>query len=666
MTLSELNISPRKEKQFNSKGIYTTQDLVRYLPRKYNDFSHITGILPETENSCLVVTIDKVQSYNKKVSVLIAYSTVVPSGEKLHLSWFNQSYLSGSLSMCIGQQVYVAGKVTYNEQYKNYSMTPEIFERDIKGGQRVYPVYPKISGMSMDYLVEKVRLAMADLDSLEETCPPDILATNGQLSTKEALLKLHNPASMQDVLQAQERLVFDDLLYFALNNEWARRNSAIGSSFSIKTLKSYYTAIAALPYNLTNDQQATLKMLLEQVKNGRRINALVQGDVGCGKTIVAFLMMLAFADSGYQSVLMAPTQVLARQHYDDLTAMVSSLGLKAVYLGGSDMKAAERKAVLKAIADGSANFIVGTNAVIGKNVVYHKLALTITDEEHRFGVEQRSALVEKAAEGVHSITMSATPIPRSLAQVIYGDAVQLCTIHTMPSNRKPIITGIATTKDKLFRFIVKQAKAGKQTYVVCPLIDPNDEDGGPRSVTEVSEEYQKALGPYGIRIATLTGRDSKETTESVLAQFRAGGIDVLIATTVIEVGVNVPTATTMVISNAERFGLSELHQLRGRVGRGAYQSYCVLDSQNPTEIGAQRLQAMVDTTDGFKIAEEDLRLRGAGDFIGTKQSGDNKYMALMLAYPDKYQQIQKIANDMLDKGTDCPIMERVRERQTKE
>ena len=428
----------------------------------------------------------------------------------------------------------------------------------------------------------------------------------------------------------------------------------------MKTMGAVNRIIESLPYELTADQKGAVDSMLTDARSGKRINALVQGDVGCGKTIVAFLLMTAFVDSGYQAVLMAPTQVLARQHYEDLKNLVEPLGYKVVFLGGSEMKAREKKAVLAAIAEGEADYIVGTHSVIAKDVVYKRLAVTVTDEEHKFGVAQRAALVEKAAAGVHNITMSATPIPRTLAQVVYGNAVQLYTIKTMPKGRVPVITGIATDENKVFRFIIKQAKQGHQTYVVCPMIDPSDELDGVKSVDEVSQVYEKALGPYGVRIATLTGRNSKKETETIISGFKNRDFDVLISTTVIEVGVNVPTATTMVVSNAERFGLSSLHQLRGRVGRSNLQSYCVLQSADQSEKGRQRLEAMVNTTNGFEIAEADLKIRGPGDFLGTRQNGENKYMALMLAYPDKYKYAQEIAKRILDDGKPCRMLSRVK------
>lgn len=458
------------------------------------------------------------------------------------------------------------------------------------------------------------------------------------------------PQNMQEVEDGKKRLLCDELLNFAVANEWNKRNSAIGSPFSIKTLKLYHDIVNSLPYQLTSDQSSAVKTMLAHAQEGKRINALVQGDVGCGKTIIAILMVAAFVGSGYQTVIMAPTQVLARQHYEDVAAIMEPYGIKVAYLG-TDVKASEKKKIAKDIEEGSIKVIVGTQSVFGKNINYNNLALTVADEEHKFGVAQRNALTEKASAGVHSITMSATPIPRSLAQVIYGGNTQLYTIKTMPAGRKPVITGLATTKEKLFNFIIKEAKAGHQTYVVCPMIDANDDMEGVRSVEEVSKEFLSRLAPHGIQIETLTGRDSKDKkkTEEIINRFKDGTASVLISTTVIEVGVNVPTATTMVIINAERFGLAALHQLRGRVGRGSYQSFCVLDAEHAGKEGRERLSILVNNSSGFEIAKEDLRLRGAGDFIGTRQSGDNKYLSLLLAYPDEYKKAQELAVELIDK-----------------
>ena len=299
--------------------------------------------------------------------------------------------------------------------------------------------------------------------------------------------------------------------------------------------------------------------------------------------------------------------------------------------------------------------------------MYKDLALTIVDEEHRFGVKQRAAIIEKAAKGVHSITMSATPIPRSLAQVVYGDEIQLHTIKTMPSGRKPVKTRVFKKQLGNMKFILKEVQAGHQAYVVCPMIETNEKAPELKSVEVVSKEYKDFLEPYGVRIATLTGKTTAEETEETINKFKNSEIDVLIATTVIEVGVNVPNATVMVITNAERFGLSSLHQLRGRVGRSDLQSYCILQSEDETEKGLARLQVMCDTTDGFKIAEADLQQRGAGDLLGTQQSGDNKYVSLMIANPERYQDALTAAKELIRRGKDCcPMMEQIMEERMQE
>lgn len=353
---------------------------------------------------------------------------------------------------------------------------------------------------------------------------------------------------------------------------------------------------------------------ITDARSGKRINALVQGDVGCGKTIVAFLMMTAFVDSGYQAVLMAPTQVLARQHYEDLKDLVEPMGYKVVFLGGTEMKAKEKKSVLAAIANGDADYIVGTHAVIAKDVTYNRLAITVTDEEHKFGVAQRAALVEAAA-GVHNITMSATPIPRTLAQAVYGNAVQLYTIKTMPQGRKPVITGVATDEKKIFRFIINQAKQGHQTYVVCPMIDPNDDMSDVKSVDEVSRYYERIISPYGVRIAVLTGRNSKEETEEIICGFKNHEFDVLITTTVIEVGVNVPSATVMVVSNAER--------CRGTVRKNVQRRR--QPGENETMVGGNEPSANVQMTGDTSAAQSaDVSVPEDSAAESTAQKGKRK------------------------------------------
>lgn len=661
MKLSSLGVAPAKEKQFSKKNIFTVEDLVRYLPRRYNDFTKETGILPSDQVSCITAKVNRVLCNYGRIPTMTALCTITPTGEGLSVTWFNQNYLKRKMDLCVNQNVYVVGKLTWDEQYNNYKMTsPLLFEPNVSENKKIQPVYSKIPGMSNDYLTKKIKAACGMSGVVKETLPFELIGDLRLLSMREALYKSHFPQNMQQVEKAQMRLMFDDMVYFALRNEWTSRNAALESPFAVKEKGLVNKVTEGLPYELTADQKAAVYGMLTHISEGNRLNALIQGDVGCGKSIVAFLIMAAMVDGGYQAAIMAPTQVLAKQHYEDLKGLVEPYGYSVVYLG-SELKKAERDAAKKAIASGEAQFIVGTHAVLGKDVEYHNLALTVADEEHKFGVAQRAALVEKAADGVHSITMSATPIPRSLAQVVYGNFVQLYTITTMPEGRKSVITGIAKSREDIYNFVKEQIDLGRQAYVVCPMIDKSDSEimAGVKSVDEVSEEYRNALEPYGIRIATLTGKDKKADTEQTIADFKNGDIDILISTTVIEVGVNVPRATVMVISSADRFGLASLHQLRGRVGRGEYQSYCILESDSVKEKAIERLNVMCQTTNGFEIAEADLKHRGTGDLFGTKQSGDNKYMTLMLAYPNWYKIAQKAAKKMLDNDIKCPIVDRV-------
>lgn len=664
MKLSVIGVNAQKEKRFEKKGIHSAEDLLRYIPKSYKDYRQLaTHLIDGAEQACLV-RVDEVKSFGQElrykgsyvqtsshVPMIIAHCTVLPSGEKLVITWFRQNYLFRKISTCTGQEVYVAGKVGYSEKYNNYTMTaPEIFEPAYGQAPGIRPVYAQIGGVSDAYLREKIQEASDRTIGLIETLPNDFLDKKGLSSLWTSLKKLHFPVSEQDIKDGQSRLLQEDLVYFAMANEWAARKISKGSQFSVKTNGWIEKIKKSLPYSLTKDQMDAIESMTQFAAGGHRINALVQGDVGCGKSIVAFCLMMTMAENGYQAAVMAPTLVLARQHYEDLSALAEPFGVSVVWLG-SDLKTSEKKKALAVIKEGKAQLIVGTQSIIGEDVEYKNLALTVTDEEHKFGVDQRTALIEKASGGVHSITMSATPIPRSLAQVIYGDTVQLHTIKTMPDGRLPVITGIATSKEKIFRFILLQKQKGYQTYVVCPLIDRSEKLEGVQSVEEVSAEYRSVLEPYGVRIETVTGKMGKTETEDILSRFKDGQVDVLVSTTVVEVGVNVPTATMMVIVNADRFGLSSLHQLRGRVGRSSVQSYCVLEAgAAPTPAAMERLNAMVQTNNGFEIAEADLRIRGAGDFLGTEQSGWNRYMTLMMAYPTEYEQAKEDAKTLLNRG----------------
>lgn len=651
MELAALGIKPNKKKQFESRGISSVEELLSFLPRKYKDFSQITGILPSDQVSCLRARVTNVSSKNAgKVPYVSADCVEFPSGKPIHVIWFRSMWIYSRIRSLINKSIVVVGKVDYSDKFGYSIVQPEVFDYETALG--IYPVYRSIPGMSTEYLQEKMQAALNVGLTGSEIIPEDIVDREGELPMPVALRYIHTPQTIRQSEEGMNRILLNDLLYFALHNELNKAEISKGSQYNIKSISLMNAVKSALPYQLTVDQEKAVDEMVRTARDGRRLQSLVLGDVGSGKTVTAALVAAAFIGSGYQVVMMAPTQVLAKQHLASFREMMEPHGVQIAYLD-STLKAKERREVLKSIVSGEAQLVIGTHACIAGDVVYSNLALTVVDEEHKFGVKQRAAIVEKAAAGVHSITMSATPIPRSLAQVIYGDNVQLHTIKTMPLGRKPVITGIAKDPAKVFRFLASEAKKGHQAYVVCPMIDANDENPDVGSVETVSEEYRKVLEPLGVSVETLTGKDSKARTEDVIERFKSRDIDILIATTVIEVGVNVPNATTMVVTNAERFGLSQLHQLRGRVGRGDLQSYCVLRSDTQDDKALERLNALCQTTDGFKIAEADLKLRGAGDFLGTQQSGNNKYVMLMLGNPERYKTAVRLAKELIDRGMSC-------------
>ena len=380
---------------------------------------------------------------------------------------------------------------------------------------------------------------------------------------------------------------------------------------------------------------------------GNRVDARVQGDVGCGKTVVAQIAALGMAMNGYQCAVMCPTLVLAEQHFADFTKFLARFGLNAVFLHGG-MKIREEKKALAAIQSGEADVIVGTHSIFADKVKYKKLGLVIVDEEHRFGVEQREGLKQKAKDGVHNISMSATPIPRTLATTLYGEGTEIINIHTMPAGRKPVKTIVWSNENTCMESVYKQIKQGHQCYIICPLIEDSDSEtlAGVESVETTAQNLKAWFAKYpGVRIETISGDMKAKDVQAGIEAFAAGNADILISTTIVEVGVNIPNSTVIVIKNAERFGLAQLHQLRGRVGRSSYQSYCVLLSQDKEN---ERLQTMASTTDGFKIAEKDLELRGTGQILGVKQSGKDVYMEMMLKYPKLYKEIRtQAAKDVI-------------------
>lgn len=640
-SVEKLNIPAAKIKQLNDRGIYTLEDLLKYFPKDYLNFSvpSEVGIENIGRNISVIGNLVSVKKIGQSGSV-IKGTVETQNGMNLDVLWFNSDYIYEKLKYIKGSRVIVCGKLERSEKYWSYTISnPIIFSRSIEDSLRIIPVYKKIPGMGYDYLVSLIAEARKKVnckDYLNEETKHFFRLCNYE----DLFNKIHSPKSQKDIDESKRRLIFEDMYYFA-NKLYRESKAETKTSFIIKKNNIISDATKNLPYKLTDDQNSAIKTIVDTCMTGTRLDALIQGDVGSGKTIVAFLSMLLFAENGYQSVLLAPTQVLATQHYAELSELAEKYGIKTVLLK-SKMKVKEKREALKSIADGEAKLIVGTHSVFAEAVEYNNLALAITDEEHKFGVAQRESIAEKCKDGVNTITMSATPIPRSLALTLYGVNKKVITISQMPSGRKPVHTTVEFDENRINKFMVEKIKEGQQCYVVCPLVQKSDKEAFAEveSVEEVSDKLKKWLEKNApdVSVSVITGKMKPSEIESEITAFAENKTNILVATTIIEVGVNIPNANVIVIKNAERFGLSQLHQLRGRVGRGNNQGYCILQSDKDDN---ERLAVMEQTNNGFIIAEADLKQRGTGDLLGTVQSGYNKYVDQMLLYPKFFNQVKE-------------------------
>lgn len=639
MDLSEIGISEKKINQFQKKGITTVEELVYFYPSYYKDYREVKNLndLSDGEKCAMIVTLKDIDLDKRSKIPKVEVTAIEKYSLKyIRLTWFNKSYLYKPLKSLQDMDIAVCGTLTVN-QYGYQIINPENIETDFKKIFKICPEYSVIQGITKDYLEKSIDKAL-ESQEWEDFISEEFRRKFGVIPMRDMLYKIHHPENEHDILEAKKRIVFNqlyDLIVQMLSDEQEVNRK---SNFKAVKLTKCNQVIDKLPYELTEDQKHVIKELVYDTKKGKRVNALIQGDVGCGKTICAILLMLAMSDNGYQSVLMAPTGVLAKQHYEEIQRYLTLFGLEAVYLSG-ELKASKKKKALKKIENGETDFVVGTHSVITDKVKFKNLALTIIDEEHKFGVIQKENLRKKAEAGVHSVTMSATPIPRSLALTLYDDALDIYTITTMPSGRKPIKTAIVNYPVAIYKFMQKEIDLGHQGYIVCPKIEDAEEDPDPdyRSIDSVYEEAKAYFSAYGTSVAAITGKMKEEEKLKILEQFQNGTINILIATTIIEVGVNVPNATVIAIMSAQRFGLAGLHQLRGRVGRNSLQSYCILQSSDRSN---ERLQALCDSTDGFLLAEKDLQMRGAGDFVGIKQSGSNETINLVIKYPRLYRDLK--------------------------
>ena len=623
-------VGPARAKQFGNLNIFTLGDLICHFPRGYEDRTKLVPIekLEVDTPACFkAMVMNTPRTAHIRKGLDLTKVQVADSTGRLNLTFFNNQYVCEQLQY--GREYIFYGAVSGD--FIGYNMTNPVFEAlDAQPvtTRRVLPIYPLTAGLSNAAVLKAVRQALAVCDTPPEIIPESVRRAHGILGADRAYRAIHEPASMAEAELAKKRLIFEEFFVFSAGLSLMRASRAEKKSqpFSNLELKPF---LAALPFSLTGAQQRAIGEIVADLSRGAPMNRLVQGDVGSGKTMVAAAAAYLTANNGHQAALMAPTEILAEQHYQSLSRLLEPLGIRTALLTGS-LSPKEKRLVRERIAAGEADLIIGTHALLSDTTTFCDLGLVIADEQHRFGVAQRSKLSSKGSDP-HLLVMSATPIPRTLALLLYGD-LDVSVINELPPGREAVDTFLVgeSYRARINAFIRKQVAEGHQCFVVCPAVEEN-EDLGIKAATVWAETLQKTVFPDQ-RIALLHGQMKASEKEEAMASFARGEADVMVATTVIEVGVDVPNATLMVIEDADRFGLSQLHQLRGRVGRGRAKSYCILTSHNKNPETLQRLKALCKTTDGFKIAEEDLALRGPGDFFGSRQSGLPTFRVANLSY----------------------------------
>ena len=612
-------VGPTKAKQFAALNIFTLQDLICHFPRGYEDRTRIVPIahLMADQPACFRATVMNTPrtSHIRKGLDLTKVQVADHSG-RLNLTFFNQKFTTDNL--VYGKEYIFYGTLTGD--YAAYGMTSPVFESPDSPPiltRRVLPIYPLTAGLSNASVLKAVQQALAICDPPAEILPREVLMEHGILPAERAYFSIHQPNSMEEAELAKKRLIFEEFFVFSAGLALMRsaRAQTRTEPYPDCALEPFYKL---LPFRLTGAQDRAIREIAADLHRGIPMNRLVQGDVGSGKTMVAAAACYLAVKNGHQAALMAPTEILAEQHHASLTKLFAPLGIPVTLLTGS-MTAKEKRLTREAIASGEARLIVGTHALLSDATVYQDLDMVIADEQHRFGVAQRSKLAAKGRDP-HLLVMSATPIPRTLALLMYGD-LEVSILDELPPGREPVETFLVSEalRARINKFIRTQVAEGHQCFVVCPAVEETEELGI-KSAEVWASTLQQAVFP-DLRVLLIHGQMKGAEKEEIMSSFAKGEGDILVATTVIEVGVDVPNATLMVIEDADRFGLSQLHQLRGRVGRGKAKSYCVMTTRNRSEQTLSRLKALCKTTDGFKIAEEDLALRGPGDFFGSRQSG---------------------------------------------
>ena len=610
-------VGPKTAERFEKLGIVTLADLLCHYPRRYIDFSRPYSIAeapPDTE--CVV----KAEVFAKPAG------RILPGGRRmeritagddvssLEITWFNNPYATQKLEL--GQEYYFEGIVT-GGMLRRQMVNPQVRTAAQITAAPFEAVYPQTEGLSSTVIAKCIRQLLPHAELLPDPLPEEMLKKYRLLSKADAVRAIHCPATEEEAFAARRRLIYEELLVLQLGIGRMKNRGSASTGAPMQRLDPA-PFWASLPFSPTGAQRRAVDEILTDLSGSTSMNRLLQGDVGSGKTLVAAAAIWACIRSGYQAALLAPTEILAAQHAENLNRMLAPFGMRVALLTGG-IKAAARRTTLAAIRSDEADLVVGTHAILSEGVEFARLGLAVVDEQHRFGVRQRGMLAEKAANP-HLLVMSATPIPRTLGLLIYGD-LDISILDELPPGRKPVKTRCITGKKRrdLYGFLDREIGAGRQVYIVCPAIEDTP-DGGLNAVKSYYEDIAKALLPDR-RVGLMHGKLKPKEKAAVMDDFKAGRLDALVSTTVIEVGVDVPNATVMVIENAERYGLSALHQLRGRVGRGAAESWCFLVSDNTAESVQKRLKFLCSTSDGFAVAQFDLETRGPGDFFGSRQHG---------------------------------------------
>lgn len=642
-------VGEKRATLFAKLGIETVEQLLKHFPREYADWSNTLEIddAPFDEAVCIKAFVATNPQEHRIRKGMTLYKFSVSDGKtQMHITLFNNRYAAQKIKK--GETYLFYGKVSGNFHRREMT-SPQIEEVD--GSERLKAIYPQMAGLNSKAIEKVIRAAMDGLGSqLYEDFLPEIIRNRYDLIERgKAFTQIHFPENEQQIAQARRRLVFEELLILQLGliGIKGRGHSCTKAVLHQNRLDEF---VSYLPFTLTGTQQRAILDCFSDMSSGKAMSRLLQGDVGSGKTAVAAAVMYSLVKEGWQAAMMAPTEILASQHADTLSKMLEPAGIH-VGLLTSGCKASEKKKTLEQLADGRIGVVVGTQALLSDTTVFYNLGLVVTDEQHRFGVHQRATLAAKG-DNPHMLVMSATPIPRTLALIMYGD-LDVSILNELPPGRKPIRTyAVGTDKrERIYAYIRKHIEVGQQAYIVCPLVGDGENLEELPDDRVAATEYVETLrnGPFkGYSVGLLHGKMKPAEKDAVMKDFSEGRTSILIATTVIEVGVDVPNATLMVIENADLFGLAQLHQLRGRVGRGEYQSDCILISDSRGEEARQRLRAMVSTNDGFKIADEDLKMRGPGDFFGSRQSGLPQLQSVsMSADVELFAQSQVAAKDII-------------------